>query len=206
MFPSRTIFDPRTMDPGAPSPLPAIAIAAHYTIRVVAVDARGRPSGRQTSAIDVRFQAGGASTHDLAASQVTRVVVRGYDPEDERDISFLGAVRNQLEVRPFTTSTGSYFSFDPTYVLMDAPGASITILNLDTQPHHLRAVFTAPYVVDPDLLDVSIGHVQPLDLGEVLPGGNIAVPPPPGAVDGTRWTLYDLDMPHQAVKVQVVTP
>ncbi len=62
------------------------------------------------------------------------------------------------------------------------------------ESHHLRAMYTPPYLVDPMLPSLAINGIPPIDLGLVLPGNSVVVPLPPGTVDHTAWTIYDPDI------------
>lgn len=69
-------------------------------------------------------------------------------------------------------------------------GETLVLTNQDAAPHHFRSSYTPPYS---ESIPLTVGGVQVLDFGEVMPGMSSSVTVPESVPDCYLWTLYDLE-------------
>lgn len=182
-----TTFLPST-DPD-PSVPPGFTGTLAYEIVLVAVDRLGRSSGTATTQVSVR--------RDTEPGTGDRKFFI-----DESGVIHFTPIEMELDTVSGTTITTAPFrrmdgvlavGFTPQTLAGQTGGASVTFLNLDTAPHHLRSVYTSPYREDPFLrpAEHAIGGLLPLDFGVVAPGASATITLPASIPANYRWTLMD---------------
>jgi hypothetical protein len=214
-IPSWTILDPAE-DPEAPMDTEEEQFVS-YEIKAVVVDQHGRGSSVACAQVNIRF--GPPREDPIVDPSKVQPISMDIDPKPpsacSREDSFPPGF-GRWELDPNTIEATYYYSdnemtvtyYRPYELLVLETVGDLTFINNDVVSHHLRSVYTPPYVEFPDLSSLAIGGVEPLNFGTVQQGESRTVPIPDDAINRTTWVLYDVvsvNPRQQWVKVRILT-
>jgi len=214
-IPSWTILDPAE-DPEAPMD-PEEEQFVSYEIKAVVVDQRGRASSVACAQVNIRF--GPPREDPIVDPSKVQPIPMDIDPKPPSACSREDSLPpgfGRWELDPNTIEATYYYSdnemtvtyYRPYELLVLETVGDLTFINNDVVSHHLRSVYTPPYIEFLDLPSLAIGGVDPLNFGRVQQGESSTVPIPDGAINRTTWVLYDVvsvNPRQQWVKVRILT-